>query len=77
MVWSTQVRYPIDEQLAELAFAPGGRLPRRADFEDPLLATFQAVPLSQVIDQELDRFYNEPVAETMISRVFRRFRPSR
>lgn len=77
MVWSTQVRYPIDEQLREMATGAGNRLPRRAEFEDPLLATLQAVPLSRVIDQELDRFYNDVGPVNMISRVFRRFRPTR
>ena len=51
-------------------------VPKRQEFRDPLLDTFQAVPLSRLIDEELDRFYNPssngPV--TLITRMFRRLR---
>jgi len=71
MVWGSTVRFPIDEGLRELSTS-GNRLPKRAEFEDALIASFQAVPLSRVIDQELDRFYADPGPVDMISRVFRR-----
>jgi len=68
-------RFPIDEGFRKLA-QPSlpEALPRRAEFKDPLLVSFQNVPLSRVIDQELDRFYNPAGPVELITRVFRRLR---
>lgn len=68
--------YRIEERLQQLV-APGPlRLPRRSEFQDPLVSSLQRVQLSQVIDQELERFYNPAGGVDVISRVFRHFRAS-
>ena len=67
--------YPIDERLRQLCNSP--HLPRRAEFQDPLLNTLQAVSsLSSVIDQELDRHYTPNTPVDLLSRVFSRLRRS-
>ncbi len=72
MVMSVR-RYSIDESFRKAVGAHGGALPRRPEFSDPLLASIQSFPLSRVIDEELDRFYNPSGPVEMITRVFRRF----
>jgi hypothetical protein len=68
--------YRIEKQLQQVMHAASAiRLPRRAEFQDPVVASLQGVALSRVIDEELDRFYNPlegPV--NAISRVFRHLR---
>ena len=51
-------------------------LPRRREFRDPLIVSFQGCQLSSVIDQELENFYNPSGPVELITRVFRRFRRS-
>lgn len=66
--------FPIEEGFRQLSMAEVARIPRRPEFQDPLLAGLQQIPLSRLIDQELDQFYNPsggPVE--LITRVFRRF----
>lgn len=75
---SGPARFSIDEAFRQLASEPFTRaeVQKRQEFHDPLLVTFQAVSLSRLIDQELERFYNPagtgPVE--LISRMFRRLR---
>ena len=66
--------FAIDESLKQLSTFDGSRMRARPEYQDPLLATFQSVPLSRLIDEELDRHYNPDGPVQMISRVFRRFR---
>ena len=73
MIWGLRLRYPIEEGFTQLASPEVGSLPRRSEFQDPCVASFQRVTLSRLIDQELERFYT-PVAGNVISRVFRRLR---
>ena len=68
-------RFSIEESLRQLNRPLGPLTPSRPEFHDPLLASFQGVPLSNLIDSELDRFYNPSGPVELISRVFRRFRP--
>jgi len=66
--------YRIDERFQQLS-APATRLPRRPEFQDPVISALQGVRLSHVIDQELDRFHNPAGGPVdVISRVFRRMR---
>ena len=68
--------YRIEERFQQLT-GPAARLPRRPEFKDPVVSALQGVPLSRVIDQELDRFHNPAGGPVdVISRVFRRFRGS-
>lgn len=67
-------RYSIEEAFRQLAGSETSTLPARPEFKDPLLVAFQDVPLSRVIDAELDRFYNPTGPVELITRVFRRFR---
>lgn len=76
---SLGTRFSIDEGFRELATAATHDVfPTRREFRDPLLVTFQNVPLSRLIDQELERHYAPPSAGPVeyISRVFRRLRRS-
>ncbi|MGE0710112.1 MAG: hypothetical protein AB7N76_31590 [Planctomycetota bacterium] len=66
--------YRIEERFQQLVSPSPLRLPRRSEFQDPLLASLQGVPLSKMIDQELDRFYNPAGPVDVLSRVFRRLR---
>lgn len=68
-------RFSIEESLRQLTRPLGPLSPSRTDFQDPLLSSIQGVPLSSLIDSELDRFYNPSGPVELISRVFRRFRP--
>lgn len=65
--------YRIEERLQQLVSKSSIQLPRRPEFQDPMVASLESVQLSRVIDQELDRFYN-PMHGGVISRVFQRFR---
>ena len=68
--------YRIEERFQQIS-TPAARLPRRREFQDPLISALQGVPLSRVIDQELDRFHNPAGGPVdVISRVFRRLRGS-
>jgi len=68
-------RFSIEESLRKMTRPLGPLSSSRTDFHDPLLASFQGVPLSSLIDNELERFYNPAGPVELISRVFRRFRP--
>ena len=70
-------RFSIEQAFQKLACDESRpEVPKRPEFRDPLLVTFQSVSLSRVIDAELDRFYNPsgsgPVE--LITRMFRRLR---
>jgi hypothetical protein len=67
-------KFGIDEGFQQLARDDMGRFPRRVEFRDPLLVSLNNVPLSSLIDQELERFYNPTGPVELISRVFRRLR---
>jgi hypothetical protein len=74
---SGTARFSIEEAFRQLgAEEVRSEVPSRPEFKDPLIVSFQSVPLSRLIDQELDRFYNPgsngPVE--LISRMFRRLR---
>lgn len=71
---SHNANFSIDEGFERIARTEMGRLPRRAEFHDPLVVSFAGVPLSSLIDEELDRFYNPSGPVEMITRVFRRLR---
>jgi hypothetical protein len=66
--------YSIDKGFEQMARKEMGRYPRRVEFRDPLLVSLTNVPLSNLIDQELDRFYSPSGPVELISRVFRRLR---
>jgi len=68
-------RFSIEDSLRQLTRPLGPLAASRTDFQDPLLSSIQGVPLSSLIDSELDRFYNPSGPVELISRVFRRFRP--
>ncbi len=73
---SIPAQWSIEEGFRQLASAEAqSALPQRREFRDPLLVSFQTVPLSRLIDAELERAHN-PGGGTveLISRVFRRFR---
>ena len=67
-------RFSIDQRFKELAASTMGRFPRRAEFNDPLLANLSKLPLSQLIDRGLDRESEPSGPVQLLSRVFRRFR---
>lgn len=74
---SGPARFSIDEAFRQLASEDARpSFPQRPEFHDPLLVAFQDVPLSRLIDQELERFYHPsnsgPVE--LITRMFRRLR---
>ena len=69
-----QSNFSIDEGFEQIARTEMGRLPRRAEFHDPLVVSFAGVRLSALIDEQLERFYNPAGPVEMISRVFRRLR---
>jgi hypothetical protein len=75
---SGPTRFSIDEGFRQLAGMEGfSEIPQRQEFCDPLLVSFQEIPLSRLIDEELERFYNPSNgAVQMISRVFRRLTSS-
>lgn len=74
---SGPAHFSIEEAFRQLA-SDESRPPfaRRPEFHDPLLVSFQDVPLSRLIDQELERFYHPSGAGPveLISRMFRRLR---
>lgn len=65
--------YHIEERFRQLAVSQPSVVPERAEFQDPLVKSLQDIPLSRLIDDELERFYG-PESENVITRVFRRFR---
>lgn len=70
-------RFSIEEAFQSLSSdEPRPEVPRRPEFRDPLLVSFQSVPLSRLIDEELERFYNPNSAGPvqLITRMFRRLR---
>lgn len=74
---SGPAQFSIDEAFRQLTSdVTRPPVPQRPEFHDPLLVSFQDVPLSRLIDEELERFYHPaqggPVE--LISRVFRRLR---
>ena len=66
--------FSIDKGFEHMAQAQMGRFPRRVEFRDALVVSLTKVPLSNLIDQELDRFYSPSKPVELISRVFRRLR---
>ncbi len=66
--------FSIDQGFEHMAQEQMGHFPRRVEFRDPLLVSLTNVPLSSLIDQELDRFYSPSGPVELISRVFRRLR---
>ncbi len=74
---SGPARFSIDEAFKQLVSDdPRPPFAQRPEFHDPLLVSFQDVPLSRLIDQELERFYHPAGAGPveLISRMFRRLR---
>jgi hypothetical protein len=70
-------RFSIEEAFQKLSCDEvRPEVPPRPEFRDPLIVSFQAVSLSRLIDEELERHYNPsgsgPVE--MITRMFRRLR---
>ena len=75
---SGPARFSIDEAFRQLSSEEARvEVPKRREFRDPLLVSFQSVPLSRLIDEELERFYNPSAASSpveLITRMFRRLR---
>lgn len=74
MVIGAATRFSIEDAFKELAAPENSVFPARPEFKDPLLVSLQDLPLSRVIDAELERFYNPAGPVELITRVFRRFR---